>query len=224
MAVISRLTFADIETEVTQALGNPTNATIQSRIQKWITPAYTQIALTWKHYELDTDFTSAALSVGDASYSLPADCYINYGASLLDPDDDYKFLNWLSNRDLLSVLAQYSKENGKPHSVARHAGKLFFDRPLAREYKLRLLYYKTPTRPDFAAPSSSVLHEMWDDVIILWATAKGHRKLFDYAMAELVKGELEELLIKIPQVPLLTDIVDRPTRDLSRESRVGAQG
>ncbi len=224
MAVLTRYDFDTINTEVTRHLGNPKNASAAARIQNWIAQSYFEICLTWKHYELDVVDDSKTLADSGFKITLPTDVFILQGIGKLDPGNSNAWDGWIQQQDFQSLQAQSTLHRDKPTNWARFENDIYFDRLGSGAIPLRIFYYKVPVAPDFAAPSSSVLSRLWDDVIIMWSAEKGHRRLWDHNLANEMKKQLEDLLMKIPQPPLIrAEISDRPSRPLIKP-RAGAQG
>lgn len=222
MAVLSRPTFADMETEVVRRLGGIDYTGFSTRVEHWIANAYSWAATSFHHIELDAVTSSPpTVSVGDPSYDLPSDCYIVLAVRL-----GTNYNRWLRPTNFEAITAKVLTTNGAPVEWSRFLDKVYFDRPPALETTAVTYYIKEPAAPDFSTPTSSALAAEWDELIVLKATILGLIGTWRPDLASgLEEGQLLPLLQSVPNLPLATGAhLDKTVRTKVEEGIHGAQG
>jgi hypothetical protein len=221
---MARVQFDGIKTEVSRMLGSPDNINVDGRLENWIKWSYWQLCLGWHHYELDVEDRSKILAKGSSMIELPPEAYIVFAVGLHDKDDN-DFVSWVSNRDPRALQSRFSATRAQPADCARLKNKIMFNCQAVKDYPMVLWYYALPEEPDFDEPNGSALSEIWDDILILWAAVKGHRRLWEQHVAAPFAQDLQELLSMVPQVPLVAqELPDRPGAPLSEQTIGGGQG
>ena len=223
---MSRLDFEDIETEVTRALGNPTDTNAAARIQQWIKQKYYEYALTFHQPELDVEYTDLTLSQGEMSVELPEDVYVVFGTGLLDPGTT-DFRRWLTSHDARSIQSVFNPIEAEPTGVARFGNTLRFNSASDDDYPLLIWYYRWPEEPDFTDDEdhASELGELWDDILIQGSVARGHTRFWRPDLAAAFEQQVMTLLSLVSQPPLTAvELPDRPARPLKNETFMGTQG
>jgi|SRR5688572_5572904 len=110
MAVITRQTFANMVTEVTKRLGGHDYSGFDSRVKYWVTSTYYDLALTIHHFELDKS-TTASLTSGTSSVSVPADTYLVVGVACPHATQPKR---WLKAERYDNIRSKHTLVAGRP--------------------------------------------------------------------------------------------------------------
>lgn len=222
MAVLTRRTWANLRDEALKRIGRSGDSAASSRVEYWIDAVYRNLALTYHHYELDTELVDQALAEDADELALPADCYVLL-AVRLKTNAGVDIGRLLPERASFTIGAR-SSSTEQPKTYARFGAKIYFPAPADDAYKLDLYYYKVPTAPDFSS-GSPAWDRLWDEYLVQGACDLAMR---GYWVPELAAGHAQSLAAFLDRVVnpqlasgILTDSEDRRTTD---QPHGGAQG
>jgi len=184
---MSRMTASDMVDEIRLSLGGETTETISdNQILRWINRAYTDLAAAY-------DFTEFEDSVDITTASGTAEYEVGSGAddilrviSMTDTTNGVTMYPWSRWQYALATQGSTSNTTGAPvywfESGVGSSSRLqytMFPTP-AGAYTVTVVYKKKPTDLVLTpSPTSAVLREPWDHVIILLAIESGWRALGD---------------------------------------------
>ena len=191
---MARMTASDMVDEIRLSLGGETTETISdNQILRWINRAYTTLAAAYDFTELETPATITTSS-GTAEYPCPSDSAddILRVISMTDATNGATLYPWSRWQYDLATQGSTSNTTGTPvywfesgvgdnDEVTPQTVKqfTFFPTP-AGTYTITVVYKKKPTELVLTpSPTSAVLREPWDHVIILLAIESGWRALGD---------------------------------------------
>ena len=169
-------TFEQIRDEVMIRLGRKAVTAFNARAEALVDACYREICQTWFHHELVDDPTpTAALSQAASSVAVPADCYLVFGVRLLSGSTPKGRLGWMRPIDL---FGRFSATQGLPEHYTRFGQKIYFEKPADAAYTVEIFSYRRPTDPVFTGAPAPEIDELFDEVLIEWATAKGQGALW----------------------------------------------
>lgn len=188
MAPLARRTWAQMATEVTLRLGNPTTTGFDARIQYALVASYDDLCTTFHHVELDNIDTSKVCSTSTNTVTLPADCLVVVGVRLKAVGG--AVLGQVLVEDYRLGSALYVATSGQPTRCSRFQNSLYFNTKPDQAYPLEIFYYRRCTVPDFSASASSELDRDVDEHIIEGAI----RRLFP-AISRADLGDVQRTLM-----------------------------
>jgi len=191
---MARMTADDMVDEVRLHLGGETTETISdTQVLRWINRAYADLASAYDFTELETSTTITTAS-GTAEYPCPnasADDILRV-ISMTDTTNNVKMYPW--NRWEYDRATQGSTSNttgtpiywfesgvGDNNNTPADTVKQFTFYPTpSGTYTISVVYKKKPSELVLTpSPTSAVLREPWDHVIVLLAVESGWRALGD---------------------------------------------
>jgi len=184
---MARMTASDMVDEVRLSLGGETTETISdNQILRWINRAYTTLAAAYDFTELE-DSVDVTTASGTAEYEVGsgADDILRV-ISITDTTNHVTLYPWSRWQYDLATQGSTINTTGTPvywfESGVGSSSRLqytLFPTP-AGTYTLTAVYKKKPTELVLTpSPTSAVLREPWDHVIILLAIESGWRALGD---------------------------------------------
>ena len=191
--------YQEIRDEVMKRLGRSGVTAFNTRAQNLVDASYREICQTWHHHELDKESSGLTTSVGSDTVALPADCYLVFGVRLLSGSTLKGRLGYMRPIDL---FGQQSTSNGLPTRYTRFGNNLVLDRPADAAYSAEVFYYRRPTDPDFATPTSPEIDELFDEILIEWATARGQGMLWRPDLGAAGLQSLGEFWSRVANPPL----------------------
>lgn len=168
--------FEEIRDEVMKRLGRSGVTAFEARAQHLVDASYREICQTWFHHELVTDpIPTDTLAAASDNVPVPTDCYLLFGVRL-------KSGSTLKGRPgymrPMNLFGRATTTAGRPEHYTRFGDKVYFERPADASYTVELFSYARPTDPDFATPGEPEIDELFDEIIIESAVARGQGSLW----------------------------------------------
>ena len=197
---MARQTASDLISDVKLAIGGPDpTLVLDANVLRWINQAYLEVSSTYDHPALETT-TAVTTAASTATYQLAASPVVLTINHILDTTNQFQLLE--INCDLYGRYTQGGTTTGAPtHWLEDGVGAnnrkniTLWPTP-AGVYSLTVHIKKQPddlvTSP---TATSVILHQMWDDVIFHFATARAWKILGDGEKYQMWRQE-GELLAK----------------------------
>ena len=228
MAPLIRMTWTEMRDEVQLRMGKQNVTDWTPRMERFLTAAYYDIAMTFHQYQLESIVELTVLEDADlVSWgSDPAVIYPNgeiysiMGARLRDDDG----VPYQLTQENIRFTFNERREKGRPERWARTTPKsLLLDRPSNQDYFVDVYAYVYPPPPDFVAPVPSVLDQLWDEHIMQRAMFLAAPATWRYDMSQVQVQTLQEFLQAQPQLPTKGSLVARAEVPLTSQNTGGSQ-
>lgn len=183
---MARMTALDLVTELRLSLGGETEETLSNtQLLRWINRAYLELASNYNFSELETSTTFTA-PASDAEPEITGVSNILEILSITNNTNKFMLYAWDRNKYDQSVQGNSSTITGPPvywFKSGQDADGLvsitLYPTPAANT-SLTVVYRQLPTELVLSpSPTSSVLLQPWDEVMLLMAISKGWRALGD---------------------------------------------
>lgn len=169
---MARRTFAEIDTELVLAISRRSDLTAAIR-NHVLDAAYYYVANAIRHPELET-IATPTLTSGTDNVPLASDFWF---PELIKNATDEIPIRPGAIREFQAVQIQ----SGNPSKYDRWGDSLYFDRKPTANKTIQIWYTKRPAEPEAAA--SSVLDELYDQLILMYTIKFAHEELRDYDQA-----------------------------------------
>lgn len=200
---MARRTFTEFDTELNIAMGKRDSFT--AAIRNFVMDAaYYFVANAIRHPELESTDTQT-LTSGDDNVALPADFWF---PELVKNDTDGIPIRAGAIREFEANI----KQPGNPGKYDRWGDSFYFDRKPTSNKSIKTWYTKRPAEP--TGGQSSVLDELYDQLILLVSIKFAHEELRDYDQAAKMQLAITAYAtqIKAPWRMTKTDDVDKHLR------------
>jgi hypothetical protein len=164
---------------------------------------------------------SGSITTGDVTITQQADHENTILLTLVDPVTDtiwhqFDEENYLPYRDFFKQYPNSSAyDNGIPGHWTEFGNKVYFDRPVDKDYDLIHLYYRTATAMTADADVPDV-PETFRELLELWADYRSEKYRGNHDVAATYKqefeDELEGMTIKLSGTPGMGPTISRQTR------------
>lgn len=228
MAVLTRRTWVQIQSETVKRLGNidsvgTDGVTFPTRVGYWLYSGMLDLALTYHHFELDQS-TVTVLSTAVNSLPLPADCYIVIAVRLKDVTGAI-FKRQLTYKQFQSLADDYVAQVAQPQFYSRYGSNLYVDTLPDAAYRIEIFYYRLPVAPDFTNSASPDLGVDLDEHIMEGACRKAYPNLGRPDLGDVGRQLLSEFLAIQARPSVLDEpLPDFPERKQSARTMAGPQG
>ena len=229
MAPILRMSWEQMRDEVQLRMGKANVPDWTPRMERFLTAAYYDIAITWHHYELEKLVELAVVEdISIVTWRFVAD--------LQYPNGTVYSIMGVRLRAEDGTLYQMTQQNikftfnerlpkGRPQKWARtNPQSLLLDRPSDAAYFVDAYVYVYPDPPDFdPAGGISQLDAVWDEHIMQRAMFLAAPATWRYDMSQVQVQTLKEFLEGQPQAQNKGSLVARSEVPLTSQNTGGSQ-
>lgn len=228
MAPIIRQTWEQMRDEVLRRMGKLNVPSWESRMERFLTAAYYDIALTFHHYPLEGQVVMGVFgNTEETTWRFQSDVNYPNGAiySLLSIRlRDGNGQVFQTTQENVKFIWQERREKGRPERWARRDDRtILWDREADVDYLADVYYYGYPRPPDFEVASPSELDELWDEHIMQRAMFLAAPATWRYDMSQVQVQTLQEFLQAQPQAPTKGQLVARAEVPLTSSNTGGSQ-
>lgn len=182
MAALVRWTFANMRDEALKRAARYGETDATARMPYFVDAAYRRIAATWYHDVLVKETTLTIADTARVTSALPADLYLPIGGVLALSGTRTHVMGYKHAADVFTDVR--AEGNGAPKEMARKNTVMQLDRGADNaNYTIVLLYYASPTTPDFDGAANSELDRLFDEAIVQMALALAFPASWRFDMA-----------------------------------------
>jgi hypothetical protein len=187
---VARRTYDDALEELHLRLGNRSDATEDLR-EQWLNDAMYKVGNQYEHREIEaTDDLTLLISTDNVA--APADMW--WPVQLQNRTDNTPI--HLGDKDLIEAVA---KRTSRPFRFYTWGTSFYFDANADTQKTIRLWYVQKPTR--WAGSATLPYQELYDVIVMMWATKIGLTALRDLEQAGLVGIEIS-MYVSQHKIPL----------------------